>query len=299
MAVGAQITAERYNLIQNKVATVLGQGSGDSGYGQSVISSNVAVNQLIEDNHMNDLRLDIRKAYIHQTGSYPTLGTVNTTVTVDDSNVGSATGYVEFETLANTITTNRNTSNAGRFATNSTSSTYTRTTPWNAQRTGTFTVTFTSANARRYYFNTGSAVQIAMNISGSGASKVTEWNNLFSGMGTLSFSNTSSKTGGSGTLASVNALNLTTVNQTVFTSSNPAAPYAANYFTVSARFTDISQTAIEFTIDLRDDATGNIDEDVDGNLTITVNNKRPDSSLTDGLTIVAPTFGTMSGNVTA
>jgi hypothetical protein len=36
--------------------------------------------------------------------------------------------------------------------------------------------------------------------------------------------------------------------------------------------------AIEFTIDLRDDAAGGTDEDVDGNLNITINDKRPDSS---------------------
>jgi hypothetical protein len=298
MTVGAQITAERYNLIQNKVATVLGQGTGDSGYGQTVVSSNVAVSQLIEDNHLNDLRLDIRKAHIHQTGSYPTLGTVNNTVTVDDNNSGAGTGYVQFETLADTITTNRNTSNAGRFAINSTSSTYTRTPVWNGLRTGTFTVTFASVNAKRYYFNTGSAVQISMNISGSVASKVTEWNALFSGMGTLSFSNSSTKTGASGTLNSINALNLTTADQTIYTSSNPLAPYAANYFTVSAKFTDISEMAIQFTINLRDDAAGNVDEDVDGSLTITVSDKRPDSALTDGLTIVAPAFGSMGSNIT-
>jgi hypothetical protein len=137
-----------------------------------------------------------------------------------------------------------------------------------------------------------------MNISGSVASKVTEWNALFSGMGTLSFSNSSTKTGVSGTLNSINALNLTTADQIIYTSSNPAAPYAANYFTVSAKFTDISEMAIEFTIDLRDDAAGGTDEDVDGNLNITINDKRPDSSLTDGLIIVAPTFGSMGGNVT-
>jgi hypothetical protein len=66
MAIGDPITAARYNVIQSTVSNVLSTGSGDSGYGQTLQSSQVAQNQLIEDDHMNTLRLDIRKAYLHQ-----------------------------------------------------------------------------------------------------------------------------------------------------------------------------------------------------------------------------------------
>ena len=36
------VTASRYNAIQTKVANVLGTGSGDKGYGQSVTYSQVS-----------------------------------------------------------------------------------------------------------------------------------------------------------------------------------------------------------------------------------------------------------------
>ena len=42
MAVGDLVTAARYNVIQSTVANVLGIGSGDKGYGQSLQSSQVA-----------------------------------------------------------------------------------------------------------------------------------------------------------------------------------------------------------------------------------------------------------------
>lgn len=43
MAVGDIITAARYNNLQSRVATVMGVGSGDDGYGQNLNSSQVAV----------------------------------------------------------------------------------------------------------------------------------------------------------------------------------------------------------------------------------------------------------------
>ena len=43
MAVGDIITAARYNNLQSRVATIMGVGSGDDGYGQNLSSSQVAL----------------------------------------------------------------------------------------------------------------------------------------------------------------------------------------------------------------------------------------------------------------
>ena len=40
MAVGDTITAARYNIIQARIAAVIGVGSGDEGYGQARASPN-------------------------------------------------------------------------------------------------------------------------------------------------------------------------------------------------------------------------------------------------------------------
>ena len=300
MAVGDQITAARYNVIQSTVANVLSTGSGDSGYGQALQSSQVAQNQLIEDDHMNNLRLDIRKAYLHQNNSYPTLAVVSTANTVDESN-GLNNSYTQFESLATNINTNRNTISASRLTTGNTASSYQRTSVWNSTRVGTFTVTFASTTAARHFFNSGGAVQIDMNISGSATSKVTDWNTLFqTNMGTLTFANlTSSRSGSGGTLtSSVAYTTLTTSFQTVYTTS-AAGTYSSNNFNIQVRFTDVSNLVIEFQITLNDAAGGNIDEDVNGNLNINVNRRIANGALSDPITITEPVFGAMSGTVTA
>lgn len=299
MAVGDQITAARYNVIQSTVSNVLNIGSGDSGYGQTLQSSQVAQNQLIEDDHMNTLRLDIRKAYLHQNNSYPTLAVVSTANTVDDTN-GLNNSYTLFESLATNINTNRNTISAGRLTTGATASSYVRTTTWNATRVGNFTVTFASINAARHFFNTGGAVQIDMNVT-AGATKNDDWNTLFNtNMGTLTFANlASSRSGSGGTLtSSVSYTTLTTTFQTVYTTIS-SGTYAANNFNIQTRFTDVSNLVIEFQITLNDAAVGDVDEDVAANLNINVNRRIANGALSDPITIVEPVFGAMSGTVTA
>ena len=298
MAVGDPITAARYNIIQSTVANVLSTGSGDSGYGQALQSSQVAQNQLIEDDHMNTLRLDIRKAYLHQNNSYPTLTVVSTADTVTDNTLNNS--YATFETLATNINTNRNTISASRLTTGSTASSYVRTTTWNATRVGNFTVTFASTNAARHFFNSGGAVQIDMSVT-AGTAKNNDWNTMFiTNMGTLTFANlASSRSGAGGTLtSSVAYTTLTTSYQTVY-SSVGGGVYTASNFNIQVRFTDISSLVIEFQITLNDAAAGTIDEDVAANLNINVNRRIANGALSDPITIAEPTFGAMSGTVTA
>ena len=298
MAVGDPITAARYNIIQSTVSNVLSTGSGDSGYGQALQSSQVAQNQLIEDDHMNTLRLDIRKAYLHQNNSYPTLTVVSTADTVTDNTLNNS--YATFETLATNINTNRNTISASRLTTGSTASSYVRTTTWNATRVGNFTVTFASTNAARHFFNSGGAVQIDMSVT-AGTVKNDDWNTMFiTNMGTLTFANlASSRSGAGGTLtSSVAYTTLTTSYQTVY-SSVGGGVYTASNFNIQVRFTDISSLVIEFQITLNDAAAGTIDEDVGANLNINVNRRIANGALSDPITIAQPTFGAMSGTVTA
>lgn len=57
-----------YNAIQTKAALILGNGSGDYGYGQTVASSQVAVNAKISTAQWSNLRDDILRCRQHQTG---------------------------------------------------------------------------------------------------------------------------------------------------------------------------------------------------------------------------------------
>jgi len=303
MAVGDPITAARYNIIQGKLANVLGTGSGDSGYGQTLASSQVAVSQLIEDSDMNTLRTDIRTAYLHQNNSYPTLPAVTTSDLVTDNNssgagAGLLNSYGSFETLATNVETNRNTISASRLQTDNTAATYQRTSAWNATIVGTFTVTFASVTAGRHFFNTGGAVQINMSVT-AGTSKNDDWNTLFTtNMGTFTFANlASSRSGTSGTINAIHYTTLTTTFQTVY-SSAASAVYTSNNFNIQARFTDATPGAvIEFQITLNDATVGGIDENVNANLDIQVLSRKANSTLSNPITIAAPAYSAMSGTI--
>lgn len=68
MAVGDKIAASDYNTIQGKIALVLGSGSGDYGYGQTVRSTSVAANSKISMTQWSNLRTDLLRARQHQIG---------------------------------------------------------------------------------------------------------------------------------------------------------------------------------------------------------------------------------------
>ena len=71
MAVGDIIGAARYNTLQGRVATILGVGSGDKGYNNAVLSSPVAVGNVVTAEDLQYLASDYTKIYVHQTGSLP------------------------------------------------------------------------------------------------------------------------------------------------------------------------------------------------------------------------------------
>ena len=64
-AVNSKIVQADYNDIRNKIDTVLGNGSGNSGYGQQarIVSTAVAEGQKVTINEWANLRLDIINAY--------------------------------------------------------------------------------------------------------------------------------------------------------------------------------------------------------------------------------------------
>lgn len=62
----AKITAAQYNAIQSSVASILGTGSGNSGYGQSVSSSQVQAGGTIRLSQFTNLRNDLIRIRNHQ-----------------------------------------------------------------------------------------------------------------------------------------------------------------------------------------------------------------------------------------
>jgi hypothetical protein len=71
MSVNSKIRKTDYNTIRTKVVDVLGVGSIDYGYGQTVRSSAVDEDSKVTVNEWGNLYYDILNCYVHQTGSGP------------------------------------------------------------------------------------------------------------------------------------------------------------------------------------------------------------------------------------
>ena len=67
----ALVTANRFNTLRQQIDNVLGNGSGDSGYGQTLVTQSVQVGDVINATNINNAYEDLRKAYKHQTGGNP------------------------------------------------------------------------------------------------------------------------------------------------------------------------------------------------------------------------------------
>jgi hypothetical protein len=94
------VTASRYNIMQQKVAIVLGNGSGYLGYGEELSSSQVTRDTVIDDTHMNQIKTDLINAYVHQTGILPILTTVN------EGEVITEDVWLQYEAIANFVREN-------------------------------------------------------------------------------------------------------------------------------------------------------------------------------------------------
>jgi len=71
MSVNSKIRKTDYNTIRTKVVDVLGVGSIDYGYGQTVRSSAVDESNKVTINEWGNLYFDIVNCYVHQTGAAP------------------------------------------------------------------------------------------------------------------------------------------------------------------------------------------------------------------------------------
>jgi len=265
------ILATDYNVIQSKVALVLGSGTGNTGYGQSVISSQVSSRTNVTYTQWNNLRTDLLKARQHQTGNDMSafLSVASATVNVTDAD------RTAFTLMANDIQdqTNRLTTPPSSQATRENLvAVQQRATPWQGSLTQTVTVTFTDADTARYFFNTGSQVEFSISRSlGTSNSKNNTWTAMFTGMGVISFKHDSTACSGTGDpSATIGYYELSTDDKVIFQKLAPAGAYADNRFFILARKGNIGLEQIIFTIRMEDAAGGPIDENPDGLLTSTV-----------------------------
>jgi|TARA_R110002153_G_scaffold258753_2_gene418227 hypothetical protein len=299
----ANITAARINNLQSSIELILGSGSGENGYGQSVSSAPVNnTDDTVDATDMNNLYADILKARVHQVGAgdigiaevVQNLNVVAEDTSFNVSDLGVTTtdpdgfkkGIIDFETLMTQVQTDKALLDDSQSTLEPAISSA-RTSTWNGLIYHEVAVTFSSADARRFFFNAGGELRISANNTSASTAKGLDWTTLCSEVGTVKFSATSTTSvGGSG--SAIGNYGLTpgfkTIYQKIGSGTNQGV-YAGNIYTVKAR-SDIA-TRIIFRIEFNDVAqVGNIDNNVDGRLESTLQHKRA----TGTVVIQAPSY---------
>jgi hypothetical protein len=241
MTIGSQVFASQYVAIQDKAQALLGTGSGNRGYGQTVQSADVVVGQEITKLQWDLLRLDIINIKFHQDGVVPA-GIV--TVNVGDPiGFGPGSPNTNYDTLLESAIANKFKIAVSQTA-ETTKATETYSPPWSTQAQTTLTCNFADATTARYFFNSGGKLRITSTFAATGtpAAQATAWANFLSSVGARDF--------GADTDPTVNYYTLTSSYQTFYQSSL-SSPYSANNYRLEAR-TNVANTQVQIRITLSD-----------------------------------------------
>lgn len=293
----AEITAARINNLQSRIELIVGNGAGENGYGQSVLSSQVSnLSGVIEAADINNIYNDMIKARVHQVGPgdagirqvLQNLNVVaeDTSFFVNDSGVvstdadGALKGIRDFENLMSDIEVDKFQVHPSQ-AVVETAITDTLSSRWNGLRDQEVRVTFTDADHRRHFFNTGGEIRFAANVTGAATLKGLDWAQLCSTIGTVSFKYNTTTVSGSGTPQSIGNYQLTTSYQTIYQKVGAGyytGVYSGNLYTIKAKYTDAN--VIWFKIEFNDVVfDNNIDNDVDGRLESVVQQFRANNTV--------------------
>lgn len=230
------------------VNNVWGAGTGDRGYGQSSTVSAVSAGATVTATQWATLLSRISSIASHQ----------GTTITAITSPTAGNT-IEAYTALSNNITAiHTNRLDNAAFGTTSATDT-SGSGAWSAYTVHTITVTFGSADQRRYFFNAGGEIRIDTSISGGTADgKYNEWvdlSNTLAGQVILGAHGTT-KSGGTGTPTTLEGAignyELTGTAQTIYLQYADSSPYTSNYIRVQA-WSSASNT-ITFEVRYQDDS---------------------------------------------
>jgi len=255
MAVGDLITAARYNNAQGRVSAILGNGSSNEGYGQTVTSSQVSSNVVINSTHVNALFTDLNKIYIHQTGALPnSIAEVEVGDTVAENTSGADTkeGFKDYEDFISIIETtgNRFRLTAAQSSTTNNVAVNQRRNQWTAPIDCEFLVSFTSADARRHYFNAGGSLTFISSLSGTPVSgdsvaKSQDWAAILGNAGTINLNYDTTTTTGTGVVQSIGNYDLTTSYQEIYRKAATGV-YGNNNYILYAKAPNSSTIQVKY-----------------------------------------------------
>jgi hypothetical protein len=274
------ILASDYNVIQSKVASVMGEGSGTKGYGQTIASSQVGQFSKITASQWNNLRSDVLRARQHQTGQDMTsslvVASASTTIS-DAQRAALLTMAVDAENPANYLVSPPPPTELAR---SNLVAEQVRTQKWNGRITQTIDIIWPTANDARYFFNTGGNIEFTSSFSPSVPGlKGISWSTLLQNMGTFRFDFDRVFTTGSAFTGTDGFYELTTIPVIIAQKETSSSAYIPNEYYITARVNSTlanERRILTFVINWDDrsvappsfpDPGFGIDEDVEGTLT--------------------------------
>lgn len=286
VSVGTTITAAQYNGLQSRVATVLGTGSGNEGYGQPVTSSQVSGESsvgagdgdIVTHTEIRKVWTDMNTCWQHIYGEELPLrnfeeGDViganesGTGLTYDGDdytfdNQDTTGGFNDYLAKMSEIELDRFLMDDGEDSIDDIAASN-RTVAWNGLIDCTFRCTFDDADHRRHYFNSGGYIYIELSGENASGSKDTDWNSMITNPGQVQFGHNYTTVSGSTTGVTLNSIGNFDVSSTtwttIFTKVGNADVYAENDYIVQVRqalTADGGDRALEFKVILRDDDAG-------------------------------------------
>lgn len=289
MATGSIINSNDYNTIQNKIASVIGPGSGSLGYGQSIISNPVTSGSKITKAQWDALKIDLTNILTHQNGTVDALPSAELLTPV---RFGQGLPNYQYDTIINNAITNKFKIGVGQSIIQTATSAV-RSIPWYNNVSSTVTVSFGSADYARWFFNSGGKIRFSSNRSGGASTPQNlAWTNLLSSLSTFEFSGNSD----------INFYSLTNVDQLCYKIAPTSFSYSANNYSILAKSNIVSNSAggatqLTFTIKWVDGyviGPYGVTDNVTGNLTLSVSELRASGVMlpagTSPFVIVSPTY---------
>lgn len=267
---GDTIYLADYNAIQSVIAGVV-----STYYSNPISSAPITGTPTITAALMDNLRLDINKAYTHITGSNSTIADIAAT------NLISKDDFNAYKVAADYCETNKNTVYAPTQLSASVL-TQSLTATWQGVKTWTYTLTWSNPGLADKWFNCGGYILVDVSGSNSsGSSKDNDWqNNILNAIPSQTYGNVQWDAG---------------TNIDVYEYGN-VTQYAENYCRIV--ITKVSTTQISVSVILNDADAGDqtgigpaVDEDVntDAAASITYYNS------IDAITVTAPSTSQTSG----
>jgi hypothetical protein len=277
------ILATDYNLVQSKIASVMGEGSGTKGYGQTLVSSQVGQFAKITTSQWNNLRTDILRARQHQTGQDMTSSLIvaGANVTIADSQRAALLNMaVDAENPVNYLVSPPPPTELARSAL---IPEQVRTQKWNGRITQTIDIVWPTANDARYFFNTGGNIEFSSTFSPTAPGlKGISWSTLLQNMGVfrIDYNRVFTDIPSPSTFTGTNGFyGLTTIPTIIAQRQTSSSAYIPNEYYITASVNSIQaneRRILTFVINW-DDSSGappsfpdpgfGIDEDVEGVLT--------------------------------